>query len=280
MFNVINKNAAIITGGLILLGYCKYHFYFSYFDINIYTYISTSELLLSFLPIIVTYFIPIAIIIYLYLIRPPMKYRTPGGKDFSGRVKAGEKKRMPKNLLKHIFFSQLKSKLRSKLILCLITHPLFIAICLLLWATILFWYHVNVSQSFEEVEPLFYMVSIGWLLFIIEPIAFEAAFEAYKGISILNFIGIVKTINYFFILTYFIYFSQKIEALKKMHGLTIEKVQVQLNNGEILATDSSLLYIGQTTNYIFFHNKKDSTNMIFNNSNIYKLVKTSKLKQK
>lgn len=278
MFRTFTRNTALITGGLIFLGYCKYHFYYQSFDITIYNYISTSELLLSFLPIIVQYFIPILILIYLAFITHKDRKYIFGGKDYTKRFERRDENRKPLKLLKHILLTRrLKKSIRLKLILRLIFTPPFLALCWLLYGTVLFWYMVSLNYTWSSGgEGLFYMISIGWLIFILEPFFTKMAKEGYPGKSPQNYIRTIIIFNYFLILTYFIFFSQKISAWKKLNGEVYEKVQVNLKSGEKIITDSTLIYIGQTSGYVFFRNTKDTTNLILQNSLIDKFYKLAK----
>lgn len=49
--NKITKYIPIITGILLFIGYLNYYSYYEYFNINISTYLTTGELILSFLPL-------------------------------------------------------------------------------------------------------------------------------------------------------------------------------------------------------------------------------------
>ncbi|MBU1372299.1 MAG: hypothetical protein KJ712_07590 [Bacteroidetes bacterium] len=275
--NILTKNATLITGGLIFLGYCQYHFYFGAFGIDIYNYINTTELLLSFFPVLVSNFIPLAIFVYLAIIRPDIKYRTQDGKDFTKKIKIREKKREPIKLIKYIiFYSRINPKTKFRLFIMLVIHPLTIAFGLLIGMTITFWTLASQNSKWTEAEGLFYLISIGWLVFIIEPIISNIASESEFAKKHTNFMQKATLFNYFLILTYFILFSQKIKAWKILNGETFTKVQITLKTNETISTDSTLIYIGQTSNYIFLRNKKDADNIIINTSNIEKLQKSTR----
>jgi hypothetical protein len=275
--NSITKNATIITGSLIFLGFCRYYFYYQTFGIDIYNYISAPELLLSFLPVIVSNFIPLALLVYLMVVTPEAKYRTKDGKDFTNRVKKSKEKRKPLNLIKHILFTrQLNKKIKFKLFILLLINPLTISFGVLIGMTIQFWIMVSQNKSWTEGEELFYLISFGWLVFIIEPFISSAASDSLIGKRFSQFSLNVTFINYFLILTYFILFSQKIKAWKKLNGELVETVKVTLISNDTLTTTKSFIYIGQTSNYIFFRDKNDSSNFIINTSNIRDLKKSVK----
>lgn len=234
------------------MGFCRYYFYYQAFGIDIYNYISTSELLLSFLPVIVSNFIPISLLVYLMLVTPESKHRSKDGKDFTNRVKKSDEKRKPLNLLKHILFTKrLNRKIKLKLLLLLLLNPLTIGFGLLTGMTIQFWVMVSQNKSWTEVEGIFYLISFGWLVFIIGPFISSTARESPIGKRFPQFTVNVTIINYFLIIAYFILFSQKIMAWKKLSGELVETVKITLTSNDSLSTTKSFIYIGQTNNYIF-----------------------------
>lgn len=273
MFSTIAKNATLVTGSLIFLGYCKYHFYYSTFGIDIYPYISTSELLLSFLPVIVSFFIPLSLLIYIAILTPPVKFRNSEGKDITSRVERRTERRRPLRLINHILFTRrIDAKLRSKLALRLLFDQLFIAFILLIYFSIRFFVDFNELNSYQELEGAFLSLSFCWLVFIIAPFLSKLALQRnWKlfGNDTLFGVGIV---NYFFIFTYFIFWTEKFSAFKILHNEETRKVILTLKSGESLKTDSTVVYIGQTTQYFFLRSKKDSSNIILNTSLVDKTI--------
>lgn len=57
----IFENIPLLSGTLIFIGFLNYWFYYDFFDIEINSYLTTGELLLSFLkltiPILITFFV-------------------------------------------------------------------------------------------------------------------------------------------------------------------------------------------------------------------------------
>jgi len=266
MISFINKYTALITGSLIFLGYCRYHFYYNEFDIVIYNYITTSELLLSFFPIIVQYFIPIGLIIYLAILRPKEQPLISNGKNYTKRAQTKEDRRTRIYLLDFVLNKRLKINTRFKIFLSILTHPFSLCFLFLLWGTIKFWIAVNENQKIEEVEGLFYGLTFTWLVFILEPI-FSNSFSGNKFL-------IIKMSNYFLILTLFIYLSQKIGAIKKMENVDNSLVTIITNSKELIKSNSNFIFIGRTNEYTFFRFKKEKTNFIIRNSDIYTFKKS------
>lgn len=256
---------ALITGSLIFLGYCRYHFYYATFDISIYNYITTSELLLSFLPIVVQYFIPIGLLVYLVILHPKEIQIVSNGKNYTKRRKTKEDRRIPIYLLSFIFNKRLKNKTKFKIFISSILHPFSIFFLWLIWGTVEFWLELYKNPKIEELEGLFYLLTFVWLVFILEPI-FSHTFSGNKFL-------IIKMSNYFLILTLFIYLSQKIEAIKKIDNTDNSLVTIITNSKELIKSDCNFIFIGRTNEYTFFRLKKEKTNFIIRNSEIFTFQK-------
>jgi len=56
------------------------------------------------------------------------------------------------------------------------------------------------------------------------------------------------------------------EAEERKRKVSKEKISFKYNNATIVS-DSSICYIGQTSNYIFLYNRMDSSTSIFNLNN-------------
>jgi len=285
MFSSISKNAALVTGSLIFLGYCKYHFYYSTFGIDIYPYISTPELLLSFLPVIVYFFIPLSLLIYIAILAPPAKYRNAKGEDITSIIEKRTVRRRPLRLLNHLLFTKrISLKLRSKLTVRLLIDRLFIAFMLLIYFSVRFFVHFDELKTYQELEGVFLALSFCWLVFIIAPFLSKLASQRNWTFFGNDALFGVALINYFFILTYFIFWTEKFSAFKTLHNEETRKVILTLKSGETLKTDSTLVYIGQTNQYFFLRNKKDSSNIILNTSLVDKTIvseiQNTKLKHK
>jgi hypothetical protein len=135
-----------------------------------------------------------------------MKYVANNGKDLTKRLqRKSAERRTPSNLIRHIFNKRINQKLKFRLILKVITHPLFIAFCVLIYLTGLFIWDSRKDVSWKTFDGLFYVVSAGWIIFILEPFLYKIALNKFNG----NFALLLKGINYFLVATYFIlYFSK------------------------------------------------------------------------
>jgi hypothetical protein len=76
--------------------------------------------------------------------------------------------------------------------------------------TIQFWIMVSQNKSWAEGEGIFYFISFGWLVFLVEPFISSAARESRIGKRFPQFSVNVTIINSFLIIAHFILFSQKI----------------------------------------------------------------------
>ena len=63
LLNKIKEYTALLTGLLILLGYSFYHFYYYHFDIEFYFYVTSGEIVFSFLSVIIPLIIFVSVLL-------------------------------------------------------------------------------------------------------------------------------------------------------------------------------------------------------------------------
>ena len=256
----------VISTLLLFVGYVNYITYYNYFNIDIITYLSTGELLLSFLPLTWPILFVVLLIVIIFIVEIVI---FPGEK-----AKNTDGNERPKKLsVLTIYLSSemlkiIKNDLRSKEPK---TIQWFIGIC---FAFIFFVVGVAIIIYFIffpllmlpiaiESKPFpewnhgdFIMCCILWFLLLFDIIM--VAEERKK-------IGGTKWINLFFVACAFICIltiGNKMKATDVLNRRSTTGVKFTFNDSLII-TDSNLTYIGRTSNFLFLRNLNNKRNFIF-----------------
>lgn len=272
----ITKYTPIITGMLLFIGYLNYYSYYVFFDINISTYLTTGELLLSFLPLT----IPIlGVIGYISMMGMSTIIRIADKEDKNEEdddskifliyetTKYSDKM---VELWKNKEYKNIKGVMFIILNFSVLIISLFLTILFVIYPLFLFVY--SVSEKWHEIPALiFYITSAIWF------IGFFAKLD--KGANILN--KGKGYINSFVMIMLFIaclWITNKQKAYKVLNGNSNERISF-LYKDELITTDGNKVYVGKTNNYIFLRNLKENMNEIYFLNEINK-IEITKIKDK
>jgi hypothetical protein len=256
-----------ITGGLIFLGFLNYSFYYGCFGIDITSFLTTGELLLSFLKLTIPMLI-ICAIISLYIIGPIVNIIL-----FNESIKDKEEKAdKPLFINEHwkMFIKECKERGFRKFldyvitIFDLIELIKVLAIQIFLLGFPILFYHTIVSDKPYLINTqLIIALSILWFLMLTLALARlqERRGVNYRGIAILFLSALFISL---------IYISNRQNATNILKGNPEYNVSVFLNNDTIV-TDSIRVYIGKTDKFVFIRNLDKKRNEIFSVSNIVRL---------
>lgn len=282
MFDSISKNAIVITGALIFLGFFKYQAYYRNFGIDIFNYITNFELSLSFISIIIGYFVPYLIVQYLLNIFNEVQLFLGGKK--ARRKERRENVRTPVRLAGHILYNKkIDSFFKLELLWEIIKHPNTIVFPPFFILSFTFLTKIGNAIKWKanlflgiSNEDFFYILSMIWLMFILEPLIAALIINAAKSRMSDKFPRIIRLVNYFLITIFFLFFSQKINAIERLNGEVVDNVHVHLKTGESINTSKTMIFIGETREYLFLVNKLDNTNIILSRSEIKSFSKQAK----
>ncbi|RZT91032.1 hypothetical protein EV201_3362 [Ancylomarina subtilis] len=258
----LGKKIPTISAFLLTAGFVNSYSYYTHFQINIFTYLTTGELILSFLPVIIPIFIAIVFILY---------HAFREGDKFENNIKNNtflENKDLTfwgpfKDLLK-----LMKSKFRTsenkwKLLYHYVSQILarILLLTIFLGLTSYFVYSFIKRQGFPSEEPIpFFILSAIWLIII----AFKMQKYFQKrvpdisdfmtqSVVVIGFLSIIFLFNSF----------RAFSILENKPSYEIEIIQKNLK----MKSDSNIVYIGKTKEYIFLRNLEEEKNLIIDNRN-------------
>lgn len=275
--NAILKYLPVISAFLIFIGYINYTGYYRFFDIEIVSYLTTGELLLSFLPLtkgIIVLFIFISIIVISELVSlntakndSKDKLEHSRGASLSIFMFASNYKALRENL---------KEK-RWKTLWDLLRIAFEIVGCVVGIASILFFilfFLVGVGLIIDS-KPypydnfgLIVTLSLFWFMLLFDVIHRAETRDRLKNSSMLY--GIFFIVCFL----YFITIWNKNEALRVLKGDPEKQVSF-IYDSKTVKTDSNLVYVGKTAEYLFIRDRTTKVNRIFKVSEISNLeIKT------
>src|ERR1051326_4819110 len=229
---------------LIFLGYCHLHFlYVSQFDIDIYHFIYSGEIILSFLPIAFRLFflaLPFLFIITAHYSNNANKVERQAGHDF--------------NVYKRLFFRKIRRfTLRQKIFLLfkIATHYEFlIFIGGLLLSLVVFYYDLYKD---EIIAITFFPVLAIWALFLLrKPLLLGTQFFFARQYKVIYWTGAFILV---FMLVDFLNIYFEAENIK--HGMRRKAVKFSYEHKRIdTFKDESISYIGATQQYVFIYDRK------------------------
>jgi hypothetical protein len=263
--------SAYIYAILIFLGFYNYYCFYNHFDINIATFLTSGELLLSFLPLTLPIVI-IGVILMIFYIRTivEMSFDSKKQKDTSVR------KKIPDLYILSTSYTNLKSSLsktnrksgNSILLIILNILGIFIGIGLILY---FIWY---IFYFLLCIEGKYVNPSVGQLVFygLLWFILFDELIEkVYKNNS--RAINISRVLLLLVFSVGFINFSSSKEAKEIINGKSRKNIVFEYNNS-MVKTDMNLVYVGKTEKYLFLRNLKEKENYIYPTDKIG-MIKTS-----
>lgn len=269
----------VYTGVLIFFGYLNLHFFYRKFSINIYEFINTGELILSFLPILLTLLIIFSVLFILFITA------TGRGKSSTELTKYEEEKFNIKIQWKYFkeryiaeylntlhWFKQIVTVLFSPIVFFLSFSIYIINIIAII---VVIQYLVSYPKQFYELR---YAISV---FFVFNYVLYSNYFTS-KIIRDLNdflkretktFILYLEAI---FIYLFFNFLYNYSDAQMVLDGKPQYNVSFTYNDSNIV-TDNSIVYVGKTQNYLFVHDIPTKLNFIYQTDKIgnLKMIKLS-----
>lgn len=258
----LGKKVPIITAFLLTAGFVNSYSYYTHFQIDIFTYLTTGELILSFLPVIIPIFIAILFILY-HAFREGDKFE----KEIKDNTFLADKDLTFWGPFKDLF-KLIKNKFKTtdnkwELLYYYISQILarILLLTIFLGLTSYFVYSFIKRKGFPSEEPIpFFILSAIWLIII----AFKMQKYFHKrvpeisefmtqAVVVIGFFGIIFLFNSF----------RAFSVLENKPSYEIEIIQNNLK----LKSDSNIVYIGKSKEYIFLRNLKEEKNLIIDNKN-------------
>lgn len=254
MIEKISKSLGLLTIIVIYLGYCNLSSYYDYFGIDISSYLSSSEIILSFVPVINELTMPLSFILTFILLLNLFTFFTP------------EKNHNRHGSYKHYFDNNFWNRLNFKTKLKVFfsaNRESVIFLPILLIFTI---------KGCKEIDTITINGVISGPTIVFTPIFFLFILLFKDSISYL--IPFLKPYrNILFIIATFIWLlfitstNNEIHAKRIMNGIPDKDIEFQYNK-ECLKTDSNLLYIGRTQQYTFLYQVDKKSAMPYLNKKI------------
>ncbi|MBK6825601.1 MAG: hypothetical protein IPG86_01330 [Chitinophagaceae bacterium] len=255
------SNTAILSALLIFVGYLDIYIYYNEFGINISTYLTTGELILSFLPLT----IPLLILVSFFFIPAIGVLTSEQGKHSrqnENRVKPKEYTKMAARNLKRVWKIIRQKRVRRPVLLFLFTlleiirlvYGIFYHIFFFTFI-LLFFISVFTSEKRVAVPILIWIIfTILWYLFFDDEIKRENRnLEAINNISAIIacvlFLGLVSI-------------HKKDKAFLVLNGRQDFKVKFVYDTTKV-ETDTSVVYIGKTNEYLFLRERKGRINKVY-----------------
>ena len=231
-----------LTACVLYFGFCNLYYYYKVFNIDIFAFISSSDILLSLFPRIVllstTLYSAIAQQLYLEIRKPSQEETSSLNTE---ALSASEKKKINRTLW-------IKKNIE-------IIAPIYYLIVILIELVFISGFNF---KSYELAEfSLFADIIFLFIIYIAVSIADKNKLIYEKPLLIALFLVVF--------IGRMISRDRSSEALKIKDGITEQKhdhVSFIYNEEKIVSNDS-LVLIGQTSNYLFLYNLKDSSTNAF-----------------
>jgi len=256
---------------LVFIGFYNYYTYYNYFDIEISSFLTVSELLLSFLPLTFSIIVlsSFATLIYIFTIGELAFDKKKGESNIeSKRIKVRDDFINRLNNAFEDFRTDIKEwkwkSFRSYFSLLVTIIQIIIGIA---WWAFLYLYLLNfLARIFGK--DIFIELKVGLLMFLgvvwfftFENLIFRA-FTNRKNlidlsriwIAIMMIIGLISIQN-------------NDKAQKILNGISEYEIKFE-NNRNLIQTDSSTVFLGITEKYIFLRNLDLEKNLIFKLDNV------------
>jgi len=247
--NKIDRYYKYIGPFIIFLGIIRLITFYNYFGIAIIDYLNFSEIITSFLDIIV--FI-VLYFVYIYI----QNYLTSNKSELdiiiNKRQKIIEEKKLWKVIL--LYLNYLKKILILELII-------------IISFGILHFFFKEIANLVVAVVSIFLITST---IFLIISVEIERKHYHLNSTEIRKqFISIALISLYLilFIMGYSFYQAYSVKNMKSTCGVTI-----MFDNNEIFVSDSTNYYIGKTQNYIFIHHQEKNTTDVFPMTRIKQMI--------
>jgi len=245
----------IITVCLIYFGFCNLHYYYKEFNVDIYHYISNTEILLSFLPTIVLLASTFYVFAYSQLINHPdfiKKYeKVTGNQEIVEDNKIEEEE-------------EIKPQQKRKIWRILSTFP--VPLILLLFIEIITSLILTECFGFKTYEL---QIKLFYAFLFLSLIYFSSTL--YKNQKLINDNILLITIFSVIYLGNQISTYRKLDADKVKDGMPNRKIVFEYS-GKKISTSNQNVYIGQTQSHLFLYNTKNKSTYVYKTENIDSLI--------
>lgn len=246
----------IITVCLIYFGFCNLHYYYKEFNVDIYHYISNTEILLSFLPTIVLLASTLYVFAYSGLINHPdfitKNVKITNDKEIfeNNKIEEGE---------------EIKSQQKKKIWHILSTFP--VPLLLLLFIEIIFNIILRRCFGFKTYE--LQHINIFYAFLFLAVIYFSSTL--FKNQKLINDNILLITIFSVIYLGNQISTYRKLDADKVKDGISNRNIAFEYS-GKKISTSNQNVYIGQTQSHLFLYNIKNKSTYVYKTENIDSLI--------
>ncbi|KAF2329130.1 hypothetical protein [Flavobacterium nitrogenifigens] len=242
----------IITVCLIYFGFCNLHYYYKEFNIDIYHYISNTEILLSFLPTIVLLASTLYIFVYNRLINHPDFIKTNNDKEIIEDDSIEERE-------------GIKPQQKKKIWRILSTFPVPLLLLLLIESVstiILTKYFCLKTYELQDVNLIYACLFLSVIYF---------SSTLFKNQNLINDNILLITIFSVIYIGNQISTYRKLDADKIKDGISNRKIIFEYS-GKKISTSNQNVYIGQTQSHLFLYNIKNKSTYVYKTENIDSLI--------
>jgi hypothetical protein len=267
------KASPKLTAVLIFLGYWDLHFYYKYFDIQIYDFINTGEVIVSFFPIALDVFIYCAI----FFIFLGFAYFTSDSEEYDKKqneIYEDDWKLLKK--IKLLFKKDIYEGRKWYKKIIYFTLSLFEVvmriIVLLIFTYTIYKSFVLIKYESKELYKYYFMVIIDIVILFIMLDHFipKKLIDNYYRRNKKNIGRIVLASEFIILFLILNTVSNYKDAMKILSGKPKYNISFVYKDS-LYKTDSVTVYIGKTQNYLFIRNLQNNTNQIFHSDKIENL---------
>jgi len=228
---------------LVYFGFCNLHGYYKSFHVNIYAYVTTSEIIMAFFPALVFLSSIICSSLIQTFVGEPILESTPSSSQ--DEINPTKFKTFLNHASKSIFVW-------------------FITLCVLNLAIRLglknwFEYQSYDFQTYNIFAGLFFLVAMMWFMIYTDRKHIVRENSGTLAIIIVCYVGLQ-------ISTY-----RQLDAEKIKAGIPVHEMSFTYH-GKVIVTNKHLLYIGQTSGHIFFYNRKAESTLVLKNADVDSLM--------
>ncbi|NLU93232.1 hypothetical protein [Chitinophaga sp. Ak27] len=228
---------------LLYFGFCNLYYYYIEFGIDIYNYISSTEILLSFFPRIVIF----SSTVYIGLIQMifNQKIKNIDTSSVVEREEAGE--------------GNVSRKAPNAALIFIAIFYAILVVGALLLTRVWHFRHYELQDWYLFASFLF-LIGLLFVLKRYNELGFILNYSFVASLALVIFIG-QEIGNY-----------RRFDAERTKFGTRSIKEMSFLYNGHRVKTTDSLIFVGQTQNNIFLYDKRDSTSIMYKMGSIDSLT--------
>lgn len=264
------KYIPLYTGALIFLGYWNLHFYYRYFEINIYDFVNTGEIIVSFFPIMLDAFIAL-IIVAIFIGLTALQTEDVIMKE----IKENEWnfRKMFSDLFNKESYTGFKWY-RKVIIIILKTIDILVKSLSIIFLIYGVYFSLDViSHRSQELYKYYIMVVVSFVItyMVVSPWITRKIIQD-------TFIKYKKDIRMYVIIgeAFLIFFSiNTLSNVKDAKKVLIGKPDYIVSfryKDSLYTSDYNFVFIGKTQDYAFFRNLAQNTNVIFPINSLEKIT--------